>query len=111
LIRFYLSLTGAAILALLVLSACNSAEQKPTVAAKPPVTNTSPLPNPDSVRRITTVELQDLLAKNQAIVVDVRGDAAYKSAHIKGAISIPAQQVLQHLDEFPRDKLIVTYCS
>jgi 3-mercaptopyruvate sulfurtransferase SseA len=109
-------------LALLVISAallvaCNSA-QKPVgstnagsapsqTAASPQV----PTVHADGVRRITTVELRDLLAKNQAVVIDVRTEASYKQGHIHGAKLIPVADVLQKADELPKDKLIVTYCS
>jgi rhodanese-related sulfurtransferase len=66
---------------------------------------------PDGVKRITTVELRDALEKGTAIVVDVRGATFYKQNHIKGSISIPEDQIAEHLKELPRDKLIVTYCS
>jgi rhodanese-related sulfurtransferase len=68
-------------------------------------------PPNDGVRRVTTVELKDLLAKGQAVVVDVRNEASYKIGHIKGAKLIPTNEFLGRLDELPRDKMIVTYCS
>jgi rhodanese-related sulfurtransferase len=63
------------------------------------------------VRRITVVELQQLVSKGEAFVVDVRNDASYKQGHIKGARLIPTNQILQRADELPQDKVIVTYCS
>ncbi len=98
------------------LVACNStdntASQKPasnsnvvaqaTPAAKPPS---------DGVRRITTAELQALMNKGQAVVVDVRGEPAYKAGHIKGAKLMPTNEFLSRINELPRDKMIVTYCA
>ena len=60
---------------------------------------------------MTIEELKTMLAENKAVVIDVRGDAAYKTGHIKGARMIPAAEIDKHADELPKDKLIVTYCS
>ena len=63
------------------------------------------------MRRITVDELKDLLAKNEAIVIDVRNQASYDAGHVKGARLIPVGEILNHVNELPKDKLIVTYCS
>jgi rhodanese-related sulfurtransferase len=52
-----------------------------------------------------------LLASNEAIVLDVRNQASYDLGHIRGAQLIPEAEVVNHVDELPRNKLIVTYCS
>ena len=88
-------------------TACNSSDR---TVSKSPVSPATTAPN-DGVRRITTGELKDLLASDQAVVIDVRNEAAYKQSHIKGAKLIPAPEVLNHINELPRNKLIVTYCS
>jgi 3-mercaptopyruvate sulfurtransferase SseA len=66
---------------------------------------------PDGVRRITVTELQDEIKKNDAFIIDTRNEASYNAAHIPGAKLIPATDILKHLDEIPKNKLIVTYCS
>jgi len=102
---FVLSVLGA-----LAQSGCNSAEQKnksgPIAIASP----AAPVPN-DGARRVTTAELKDLLAKNQAVVIDVRNEASYNAGHIRGAKLIPEADLPNHITELPKDKLIVTYCS
>jgi len=65
----------------------------------------------DGARRITITEAQDLIKKGQAFVVDVRNQESYDAGHIPGAKLIPAGEILNHLDELPKDKTIVTYCS
>ncbi|MBD0370732.1 MAG: hypothetical protein ICV60_07865 [Pyrinomonadaceae bacterium] len=65
----------------------------------------------DGVRRVTVEELRAALDKGTAIVVDVRGTDAYKAGHIKGAVSIPENEIANRTKELPKDKLIVTYCS
>ena len=52
-----------------------------------------------------------MLAKNEAVVIDVRSEDSYNAAHIKGAKLIPEVEVVKRSDELPKDKLIVTYCS
>jgi 3-mercaptopyruvate sulfurtransferase SseA len=110
--RLIISFLGIAVLVLGVLTACNSAEWRnaktspvaPTSAPTPPVVA-------DGARRVTVTELKDLLAKNEAIVLDVRNQTSYDAGHIRGARLIPEAEVINHLDELPRNKLIVTYCS
>ena len=116
--RLLISL-AVAVLAAFALSACKSADRSasnspasvnsssPASAGTTPVATT----HSDGVRRITTVELQDLLAKGQAAVIDVRNEPSYKAGHIPGAKLIPNTQILNHVKELPRDKTIVTYCS
>lgn len=106
------SVLAVALLGLAVLTACNSAEQKISNAGPiaPPQPASTAVPT-DGIRRITVVELRDLVAKNEAFVVDVRNDASFKAGHIRGAKLIPVADTLKHVDELPTDKLIVTYCS
>src|SRR5688572_14605182 len=62
----------------------------------------------DAIPRITAQELLSDLRRRKAILVDVRGLDAYKERHIKGALSIPVDQVESRLKELPRGKLIAT---
>ena len=105
-----------AFLALLVtiggLVACNSNEtllsQTPKAAPTPP----QPAPPPaDNARRITAAELHDLYQKGDVVIIDTRAEPAYKDEHIKGSISMPTGTVLSRLDELPRNKMIVAYCT
>jgi 3-mercaptopyruvate sulfurtransferase SseA len=107
--RYIVSVSAIVMLGLLVLTACNSAEQSKTspLAAASPATKAPS----DGVRRVTIVELQDLLAKDEAVIIDVRNEESYKAAHIKGSKLIPEAEVVKRSDELPKDKLIVTYCS
>ncbi|MFN2514322.1 MAG: rhodanese-like domain-containing protein, partial [Pyrinomonadaceae bacterium] len=76
-------------LAALALIACNSADSPnrvassstPATPAKPKGAPTAGLPA-DGVRRISTVELRDLISKGEAFVVDVRNEASYNLGHI-----------------------------
>ena len=107
--RLLISFFAVAILALGVLTACNSADLK---ASHNPVDKpcTGPLPA-DGACRVTVQQLKDLLAKNEAVVIDVRNQASYDMGHIKGARLIPEAEVANRVDELPKNKLVVTYCS
>ena len=99
---FVLILTAA-----VIFSACNAVDK--TANTKPAAGSQTVYA--DGARRVTTVELEDMLKKGQAIVVDVRNQASYDLGHIPGAKLIPAGEILNHVNELPRDKTIVTYCS
>ena len=116
--RRKLSIVVVVSMSLAILAGCNSAE-KQTSSNAGPISSAGPLASPpktgttptDGIRRITVSELRDLVAKNQAFIVDVRDDASFKKGHIRGAKLIPVADVLNHTGELPKDKLIVTYCS
>ena len=102
----------AFIIAVGALAACNSREiitsQLPSAPAQSPQSQ----PNPaDSVRRITAADLHALWEKDKVVIIDTRSEPAYKEGHIKGAILIPAGGVLAKIDELPRNKMIVAYCT
>ena len=108
--RLFTCFLALGLLGAIALSACNSAEQTnksgPIVSASPAAS----APN-DGVRRVTTTELQNLLANNEAFVVDVRNEASYNAGHIRSAKLIPEADIPNRLGELPKNKLIVTYCS
>jgi 3-mercaptopyruvate sulfurtransferase SseA len=65
----------------------------------------------DGARRITIPELEALMKNNEVFLVDVRNQAAFDLGHIPGSKLIPSGEILNHVNELPRDKMIVTYCS
>jgi predicted sulfurtransferase len=110
--RLILSFFAIGLFGLGVLTACNSAEWKSAKTSPvAPVAPATALPPADGARRVTTAELKDLLDRNEAVVIDVRNEASYNASHIKGAKLIPEAEVVKRVDELPKDKLIVTYCS
>lgn len=109
--RLIISFFAVAVLALGVLTACNSAEWKNarTLPVGPaPVTAPPPA---DGARRVSIAELKGLLDRNEAVAIDVRNEASYNLGHIRGAKLIPEAEVVNRIDELPKNKLIVTYCS
>ena len=92
-----------------ILISCNSVDK---------VANTN-VPKPagadvtyaDGARRVTIEEFDAMVKNGEAFVVDVRNQASYDLGHIPGAKLIPAGEIANHINELPRDKTIVTYCS
>jgi rhodanese-related sulfurtransferase/DNA-binding transcriptional ArsR family regulator len=52
----------------------------------------------------------DLTGGELALLLDVRPAAEYAAGRIENAYSIPLEELLQRLDELPRDKTIIAYC-
>ena len=103
---------AAGVVVVLGLLACNSMERHLSSAAPAnPASSAASPQQADGARRVTTTELKNLMDKGQVFVVDVRTEAAYKAGHIKGAVLIPFKDVGTRIKEFPRDRMIVTYCS
>lgn len=55
-------------------------------------------------------ELLKRVRTGEVILLDVRPSEEYRSGHIKGAISVPVEQIEQRLADLPADKKIVAYC-
>jgi 3-mercaptopyruvate sulfurtransferase SseA len=113
--RLWSLMAGVIIVAAAILSGCGGNNQTATNSGKGSSGN-SPVMNarntaPDNVRRVTITELRDMLDQGKAVVLDVRGDEAYKQEHIKGALNFPENQLSARAGELPKDKLIVFYCS
>ncbi len=65
-------------------------------------------------QRIGPAEVKKRLDKGEPIVfIDTRNqhDWSASEAKIPGARRIHYSELMQHLDELPRDRLIVTYCT
>ena len=89
------------LLALLLLAACTN-----------PAGPSQEVTSTDDVPRVTP---QEVVAQQEAgkkvIVVDARSFESYEERHIAGAISVPAIEVADHLDELPKRAHIVFYCT
>lgn len=83
----------------------------PTAPTAPAVAEqNSNIPHPE-ITRTSASDAQALVAKNEAVIVDVRDASAYAAGHIKGALHIPGSETQARMKELPRDKRIITYCS
>lgn len=55
-------------------------------------------------------EVAEQLDDDRAVLIDTRPSREYDSDHLPGAISVPVDELDDHLDELPRDKRLVAYC-
>ena len=104
---FYFALI---VLGAVIFAACNASDNT-TKNTKPAALPSSDTIYADGARRVTADELDAMMKNGQAVVIDVRNQASYDMGHIPGSKLIPAGEILNHLNELPRDKMIVTYCS
>ena len=64
--------------------------------------------------RITVDELKERIAREEEFAfVDTRNEKAWAEAETKlpGAIRVPADEVGKHLDQIPKDRTVITYCT
>ncbi len=111
---------GLVVVAIIVGAIISIENQRPTAAAAagdisvPVITAqaqpTSSIPSPNAPR-ISLEETVDKLEKGQLVLVDVRTKESYDTLHAEGAISIPEAEIEARLNELPRDKDIVFYCT
>ncbi len=55
-------------------------------------------------------DFMELFKKNEVVLLDIRMDFEVKAWILPMAINIPAPQLINRLDELPKDKLIVVGC-
>jgi ArsR family transcriptional regulator len=89
--------------------ACSGSDKQ--VASQTQEAVSAATPYPDGARRVTIEEVEKLIAEGKAFIVDVRTQDAYNVSHIPNSILIPSGEIVNHINELPRDKIIVTYCS
>ena len=66
------------------------------------------------VTRVTVDEVKERMDRGEAFTfIDTRNPKAWAEAQTKlpNAIRITADEVEQHLDEIPRDRTVITYCT
>ncbi len=67
------------------------------------------------VERIAAIDLDELARRldddEPPQVLDVRGAGEYEQGHIPGSIHVPFGQLLDRLDELPRERPIATICK
>ena len=86
-----------------------AAPAKPAAPAAP-ATGTTAV-HADGVRRVTAPELQKMVEGGGVVIYDTRSKANYDQEHIKGALSMPHDEVERRAAEFPRDKTLAFYCT
>ena len=64
--------------------------------------------------RITTDEIRERLARGEEFTfVDTRNPTAWGESDKKlpRAIRVPADELAEHLNEIPKDRTVITYCT
>ena len=64
--------------------------------------------------RVTVDEVKERMARGEQFAfVDTRNPAAWGESDVKlpGAVRVTADELGQHLDEIPRDRAVITYCT
>ncbi len=54
--------------------------------------------------------LLNMVREGEVTVLDVRPSEEYRAGHLKGALSIPLQELERRLSDLPRDRDVVAYC-
>ena len=111
-----LSLSVFLTIALLVLTACQSAStssadnktNKPANSAAPKADEHG---HADDAPRISLAEAKKDFDAGNVIFVDTRAKSAYDTEHIKGAINMTTDAVESRYKELPTGKKIIAYCS
>src|SRR5215211_3767725 len=85
----------------------SKAGAKPAAVSAPPAGTTEV--HADGVRRVGPAELQAMLEDGRAVVYDTRAKMAYDAEHIKGALSMPYDEVSTRAGELPQGKTLVFY--
>ena len=92
-------------------SASPSASQVVSAPQLPP----TPVPTQNPENLVPRIRAEDAIRSmnaNQAVVIDVRGTAAYDAEHIKGALDFPLDRIeKKDFKGLPRDKQIIAYCT
>ena len=66
------------------------------------------------VTRITTDEVKERMDRGEEFAfVDIRNPQAWAASDKKlpNAIRVPKEELGQHLNEIPRDRAVITYCT
>jgi rhodanese-related sulfurtransferase len=64
----------------------------------------------DGVEQLSAEELEQRLAGDQVVLLDVRPEPEYRAGHIAGARSAPLAELPSLLPKLPRRREIVAYC-
>ena len=65
----------------------------------------------ESAKRINRTDAWKMVQAGKAVFVDVRAKSDYDASHIKGAISIPLNELPKRWADLPIKKTLITYCA
>jgi rhodanese-related sulfurtransferase len=64
----------------------------------------------EEFERIGAKELMRRIRDDEVVVLDVRPEAEFESGHIRGARSIPVEELRRRIAELPKSKEVIAYC-
>ena len=102
--KIYYRLAGADVAQLLASVRAVASTHLPDVEAA-----ASAYLGPDT-EQVTRSELLERIQTGQVTVIDVRPREEYAAGHIPAAVSVPLDELAEHLAELPEDHDIVAYC-
>lgn len=59
----------------------------------------------------TNKEIKEIMKNGNYQIVDVRTKEEYQEAHVKGAMNIPVDEIMENLDLLDKAKTIFVYCK
>ncbi len=63
------------------------------------------------IPRVSLADAKAAFDTRAAVFVDARPQESYAAGHIPGALSLPVDQIGQHLSELKKTDWIITYCT
>ena len=106
----FLTLTAGLVFA----AACTDAAKPPALVdagTPPPAVKDQHADDGHDAPRITLADAKKDYDAGNAVIVDVRDEAAFNLEHIKGSLNIPLAQLDANLNKIPKGKKIIAYCS
>ena len=70
--------------------------------------NSSTLPYPN-ITRVSPAEAHNQQQAGTGVIIDVRGAPYYEEYRTAGALSVPEDEVLAHVESLPTDKTLIFY--
>ena len=70
--------------------------------------NSETVPYPD-IPRVSPAEAHGQQQADTAVIIDVRDAPFYQEGHAAGALSVPEDELLAHVDSLPTDKTLIFY--
>lgn len=99
---------AVAVFALLNDSQQQAAGAPVTIPTAPAVAQDIPFPD---VARISVENTHMMAMSGEAVIVDVRDKPFFDQSHIRGALSLPLNDLPARYAELPKDKAILLYCT
>lgn len=84
--------------------------ENPSPTKDIPTQSSLNIPYPD-VMRVSLTDAKAAFDRGIVKFVDTRGEPYFSQGHIPGALSIPEDEVMIHLDQLSQDDWIITYCT